>query len=79
MMYILTDKKPTMQQLHYMVAVPRSGNNYFRLMDSLGPFWKELATGLGCPNYKISMIARKDDHERVFIIIICGMVTWKIS
>ena len=38
-----------MQQLQCMVAVPRLGNNYFRLMDSLGPFWKELATGLGCP------------------------------
>ena len=45
-----------------------SENKYFRLMDRLGPFWKKLATGLGCPNYMISMIGKKDDDERVFAV-----------
>ena len=73
MMCILTDKKPTMKLLHCMVAVPRLGNNYFRLMDSLRPFWKELASGLGCPNYLIDSIATwMYDHDHVF----CVFVEW---
>ena len=57
-----------MQLLQCITTVTGSKTEYFRLMDHLGPFWKKLATGLGCPDYMIRMIGKKDDDERVYAI-----------